>query len=161
MAFDVFIQPGVGSSDALLDWLERYEITTQIHDVDNDEGALALALALGGGALPVTRRGGRTVPGYDPQALLALLQPDPADEGLELIAGSTGEVVVGRVEAGGPAARLGLQEGDVVAELGGYSVFSPDQVLSALKRSGKRSLRLRVRRGDHWLTVATEEQTAA
>ena len=51
---------------------------------------------------------------------------------------------VTRVEPGSPAAKAGLEPGDVIVEAGGAPITAPDQLLSAVRKSGP-TLELTVR----------------
>jgi S1-C subfamily serine protease len=63
-------------------------------------------------------------------------------------------VSLGQVNPGGPAARAGLQDGDVVLEIGGEAVESASDVQSAVSsRKPGDELRVTVRRGDDQRTV--------
>ena len=149
---EAYVQPGVGASDALLDWLEREEVKARVHDVTRDQAALAEAYALGAGVLPVVVIQGQAIRGYDPGRLQVLLGGEAA-EGFEMRLAASGELVVERIEAGGLAELAGLKPGDVITELAGYTVFSPDQVRSAISRSAERPVTIRVRRGEDVLTL--------
>ncbi|MGH7862842.1 MAG: PDZ domain-containing protein [Candidatus Dormibacteraceae bacterium] len=163
MEFEVFVQPGVGSSDALMDWLERHEIQAHVRNVVSDASALAEALALGAGALPVTVHGGAVVSGFDPAALESLAEASPAAPavGVEVEMDLGGEVLVGRVLPGGLGQRMGLQPGDVVAKVGGYGVFTSEQFLAALDSARRRQLTVTVRRGKASVTLSVEPETAS
>jgi serine protease Do len=87
---------------------------------------------------------------------------DRADEpklGLSLApAGSEPGVVVAEVDPSGPAADSGLRAGDVILEVAGRTVDTPDQVSKALgdaRAEGKRSILLRVKndRGTRFVAV--------
>jgi S1-C subfamily serine protease len=148
MTVDVFAQPGVGSSDALLDLLEYLEVPVVLHDVRSDEAALAEALALGGGVLPVTRRGDRVVVGPDAAAIRRLLATgDAVGAGLQVDVGPGGKPVVTGVEPGSPADEAGLRPGDVIAQIGGYTSFGVNELQLAL-RQARRAVRLTVQRDD-------------
>src|SRR5947209_19255632 len=108
MRVEVFAQPGAGSSDALLDFLEYLEVPVVVRDVRADESALAEGLALGAGMLPVTRRGDRVVVGPDLPAVRRLLSPGAeVGAGLQVEAGPDGKPVVVGVEPGSPAENAG------------------------------------------------------
>jgi C-terminal processing protease CtpA/Prc len=148
MAVEVFVQPGVGSSDALTDWLEYQEVPFVVRDCRRDPDALAEAIALGGGRLPVTRSGGRVAVGLDPEELRRVVSGgSQVGAGLEVDAGPDGRPVIVGVEPGSKADEAGLRPGDVIAEVGGYSNFAlPD--LERVLSSSTRSIRLTVRRED-------------
>ena len=79
--------------------------------------------------------------------------------GLSTAAGSGG-VVVQSVTAGGPAAAAGVQQGDVVAAVGGEAVDQPDEIAAAIRDNapGDR-LELTLERGGAERTVTVELST--
>ena len=88
---------------------------------------------------------------------------DPADLGLRLapasrLPGSGGQgVVVTGVDPTGIAAEEGLELGDVILEVGGKAVSTPEEMqghLSDARRDGRRSVLLRLRSGDSTRFVA-------
>lgn len=67
--------------------------------------------------------------------------------------------VIGEVPAGGPAARAGLQKGDLVTRVDGKPVADGIGLIEAIRASGGRTLQLEVVRGGSPLNVAiTPEQ---
>jgi serine protease Do len=71
-------------------------------------------------------------------------------------AGSQGVVVTG-VDPNGPAADRGIQEGDVILNVGGASVATPADVqkqLAQVQKSGKHEVLMRVKSGDSTRYVA-------
>jgi serine protease Do len=65
-------------------------------------------------------------------------------------AGNQGVVVTG-VDPNGPAADRGIQEGDVILNVGGASVSTPADVqkqLAQVQRSGRHDVLMRVKSGD-------------
>ena len=154
MRVDAFVVPGQGSSDALLDWLQIHEIPARIHDLREDESAVAEAFALGAGRLPVLKRGERSAAGFDPQALLSVLQEGEAvGGGLKVEFDGGGQAVVAQVESDSAAESAGLQPGDVIAELGGYSAFTVDQLRTVLSWPARRPVQLRVKRSGELLEL--------
>lgn len=153
MSREVFIQPGVGSSDALIDWLEQHEILVRIHDVTRDESALATAVALGGGRFPVVRVDDQVLVGFLPEQLEAQLGSHGVSGGLRLETRPGGGVLVREVMPGSVAETAGLQSGDVVVKVGGYTEFSVDQLRTALERPRASRLAMEVRRGDELVTL--------
>jgi predicted metalloprotease with PDZ domain len=148
MVVEVFAQPGVGSSDALLDLLEYLEVPAVQRDVRRDEEALAEALALGGGVLPVLRRGNQVIAGLDLAAVRQLLSSGAeVGAGLQVELGPEGRPVVIGVEPGSPAENAGLRPGDVIAGLGGYTNFGLSE-LERVLRQARRGVRLTVQRDD-------------
>jgi serine protease Do len=70
--------------------------------------------------------------------------------------GSTG-VVVTSIDPDGPAADSGLRTGDVILDVGGKSVTSPDDVRNAVRQAasqGKHSVLMRVKSADQTKFVA-------
>jgi S1-C subfamily serine protease len=148
MSIEVFVQPGVGSSDALLDLLEYLEQPFVLRDVRSDEDALAEALAIGGGVMPVTRHGDRVVVGHDADGIRRLLAPTAdVGAGLQVDVGPDGRPVVIGVEPGSPAEAAGLRAGDVIAQLGAYTNFGLAELQRVL-RQPHRSIRLTLQRDD-------------
>lgn len=159
MRIDVYAAPGEGASDALLDWLEQNEVVATIHDV-RAEADLAEALSLGGIRFPMTSVEGRIVRGFDPRALDRLLHPlDESGAGVELAVDGDGHPVVADIAAGSLADSAGLQVGDVIVELSGYSSFSLDQLEGVL--AARRPVVLGVRRGADQIRVNLSEQRRA
>ena len=71
-------------------------------------------------------------------------------------AGSQGVVVTG-VDPDGPAADHGIQQGDVIMNVGGASVSTPSDVqkqLAQVQKSGKHEVLMRVKSGDSTRYVA-------
>lgn len=160
MRIDVYAAPGEGASDALLDWLEKNEVVATVHDV-RGEAELAEALSLGGIRFPMTRVDGRIVRGFDPAAIDSLLHTeDEEGAGIELAVDGEGHPVVAEVAEGSIADAAGLQVGDVIVELSGYSSFSLDQLEGVL--AARRPVVLGVRRGaDQFRVSLAEERLAA
>ena len=160
MRVEVFVAPGEGASDALMDWLEAQEIRATIRDVRKDEVALAEAISLGATRFPVLRYQGKVVTGFNPPALAKLLRGgEELGSGITVELGSDGRPVVIEVTPGSVGEAAGLQKGDVITELGGYSAFSLDQLRTALARA--RSARLRVRRGPDLVSVTLRTRQPA
>ena len=153
MRLEAFIAPGEGASDALMDWLEYQEIVPVVRDVRADEEALAVAIALGAGRLPVVKVGDRTVTGFDPSALKLMLEPKAAGGGISVVPDGSGRLVVQKVDPGGIGEALGLRPGDVVTRLSGYTAFSAEQLDQALSNP-PRTLVLAVRRGGEELELS-------
>jgi S1-C subfamily serine protease len=152
MAIEVYAAPGQGSSDALLDWLELEEVVADIHDV-RDESALAEAIAAGAFPFPVTRVGELLIRGFDPVRLShAIFGGEDAGAGLLVEIGGDGRTVVTDVTDGSLGEDSGVEPGDVITDLGGYSSFSLDQLRTVL--SAGRPITLGVRRGSEQLRVS-------
>ncbi|HEV2952620.1 MAG TPA: PDZ domain-containing protein, partial [Candidatus Dormibacteraeota bacterium] len=148
MKYVAFIQPGVGSSDALIDWLEQHEVRVTPRDVTKDESHLAEAIALGGGLMPVLRADDRTVVGFDPEALEDLLVNHGSTVGLVFTSDPSGRVIVKDVLPGSVGEGAGVQSGDVITKLGGYTIFSVDQIRTALEHPRAARVALEVKRGE-------------
>ena len=144
MAIKVYVAPGEGASDALLDWLEVEEVVADVHDV-RDEADLAEAIAAGAFPFPVTLVGEELIRGFDPLRLShAIFGGEDAGAGV-LVEVRDGRTVVTDVTGGSLAEDAGLEPGDVITDLGGYSYFSLDQLRSVL--AAGRPTTLGVRRG--------------
>src|SRR5436305_676217 len=152
MAIEVYAAPGQGASDPLLDWLEVEEVVADVRDV-RDESALAQAIAEGAFPFPVTRLGDELIRGFDPVRLKhAIFGGDDAGAGLLVTTHDDGSPLVVNIESGSPADEAGLQPGDVITDLGGYSAFSAEQLQRVL--AGRRPITLGVRRGDEQLRLS-------
>ena len=69
---------------------------------------------------------------------------------------STRGVLVGEVDPVGPAARAGIERGDVIEQVNRQPVHSAQEVTSALERSGNRPALLLInRRGESLFVSAT------
>lgn len=152
MAIEVYAAPGQGPSDALLDWLELEEVVADVHDV-RDEATLAEAIAAGAFPFPVTRVGEQMIRGFDPVRLThAIFGGDDAGAGMLVEIAGDGRTVVTDVTGGSLAEDAGLEPGDVITDLGGYSSFSLDQLRKVL--SAGRPITLGVRRGSERLRLS-------
>jgi S1-C subfamily serine protease len=152
MAIEVYAAPGQGASDALLDWLEVEEVMANIHDV-REESTLAEAIALGAFPFPVTKVGEELIQGFDPVRLgYAIFGGEEAGAGVSVAVDEAGRPVVTEVAAGSLADDAGLECGDVIVDLGGYSSFSVDQLRNVLATG--RPITLGVRRGDEQLRLS-------
>jgi S1-C subfamily serine protease len=160
MAIEVYAAPGQGASDALLDWLEVEEVVADVHDV-RDGSAMAQAIAAGAFPFPVTRVGDRLIRGFDPVRLKhAIFGGEDAGAGLQVTIGEDGRTMVTDVAGGSPAEDAGLQPGDVITDLGGYSAFSVEQLERVLTL--RRPITLGVRRGAEHLRLSLSfEELAA
>jgi S1-C subfamily serine protease len=152
MGIEVYAAPGQGASDALLDWLEVEEVVADVHDV-RDESTLAQAIAAGAFPFPVTRVGEQLIHGFDPVRLTyAIFGGQDAGAGVLVEVDADGRPVVTEVAADSIAGDAGLQPGDVITDLGGYSSFSLDQLRSVL--GAGRPITLGVRRGSEQLRLS-------
>ena len=152
MAIKVYVAPGEGASDALLDWLEAEEVVADVHDV-REESDLAEAIAAGAYPFPVTRVGEELIRGFDPVRLThAIFGGEDAGAGVLVEVSGDGRTVVTDVTGGSLAEDAGLEPGDVITDLGGYSAFSLDQLRRVL--SAGRPITLGVRRGTEQLRLS-------
>jgi hypothetical protein len=146
MKMEVWYVPGEGASDSLMDWLEWKEALVVAKNVKTNEDALYEGMALGAGIWPVCRKGARVVVGLDWEGIEALLAPSTSvGGGVAVELAADGRPVVLEVTAGSAAARAGLQAGDVIATVGGYSEFSIEQLRNVFGQS-ERSLAFEVKR---------------
>src|SRR5437588_9557361 len=152
MAIQVYVAPGEGASDALLDWLEVEEVAANVHDV-RDESTLADAIAVGAFPFPVTRVGDEVIRGFDPVRLgYAIFGGEEAGAGVSVAVDPEGRPVVTEVAEGSLAEDAGLEEGDIILDLGGYSSFSIEQLRNVLEAG--RPITLGVRRGSELLRLS-------
>src|SRR3982074_448144 len=101
MAIEVYVAPGEGASDALLDWLEVEEVMANIHDV-REESTLAEAIALGAFPFPVTKVGEELIQGFDPVRLgYAIFGGEEAGAGVSVAVDEAGRPVVTEGAGGG------------------------------------------------------------
>jgi membrane-associated protease RseP (regulator of RpoE activity) len=162
MRLHAYVAPGEVGSDALLDWLETMELRAVVHDVRTDDEALAEAIALGAGRLPILRHPGGLIIGFDPEALGKLASStEDVGSGVTVELDDEGRPMVTAVEEGSPAAAAGLRPGDVITELAGYSLFSVEQLRKVLSGGVSRRLPLRVLRGDEVLRLTVQSSGSA
>jgi hypothetical protein len=148
MKLEVFYVPGHGACDSLMDWLEWKEALVLAKNVKSNEDAMYEGMALGAGVWPVCRKGKRVVVGLDWEAIEALLAPfESVGGGVAVELAASGEAVVVEVAQESPAGRAGLQAGDVISGLGGYSTLSLsiDQLRNVFGRND-RAFDLQVKR---------------
>jgi S1-C subfamily serine protease len=105
--------------------------------------------------VPVTTDGAETIVGFDAARLKAMAARNKRRGlGLAVANHQDGGALVGRVRADSPAARAGIQEGDVVDELSGVPIHSADDLEKVSARwAGDRPTSLTLRRGDERKTV--------
>jgi len=152
MAIEVYAAPGQGASDALLDWLEVEEVVADVHDV-RDEETLAEAIAAGAFPFPVTRVDGQLIHGFDPARLKhAIFAGEDVGAGVAVTLDEDGRALVTEVAEDSPAEDAGLEPGDVITDLGGYSSFSLEQLERVL--AARRPITLGVRRGEEQLRLS-------
>ena len=135
----VFVKPGDPGSEAVLRYLDQRGVTYTTRDVLSDPSATAILFGrLGRVTTPAVQIGERLLVGYDPVQLARFLpregEEEPtvsfgaavrsvtaqiaADKGLPATYG----VEVGSVHAGSPAEAAGIQAGDVITEIGPYTI---------------------------------------
>ena len=105
--------------------------------------------------VPVTTDGQEVVVGFDPRKLQAMAARNKRRGlGLAVATRPEGGVLVGRVRPDSPAARGGLQEGDVVIELSGVPINNADDLEKvAASWAGDRPTSLTLFRGGERKTV--------
>jgi serine protease Do len=69
-------------------------------------------------------------------------------------------LLVRQVDANGPAAAAGLEEGDLIVEAGGRTTVTPDDLFEALSRATDGTLEMKVVHGTEERTVAVELEGA-
>lgn len=159
MAIEVYAAPGQGASDALLDWLEVEEVMANVHDV-REESTLAEAIAAGAFPFPVTKVGKQLIRGFDPVRLsYAIFGGEDAGAGVSVEIDAAGRPVVTDVAVGSLAEDAGLEAGDVITDLGGYSSFSVDQLRNVLATG--RPITLGIRRGTEHLRLSMSSSQMA
>jgi glutaredoxin len=147
-------------------WFDEHGVRYAEHDVSRDpQRATEMYRLTGQGAVPVIRVGGQVMVGYDPLQLARLL-PDArllsdaagtrlslgmaaqsltAEKAAEVGLPAPFGVLVGSVREGGPAAEAGIESGDVLVGVGGYTLQNLAQLqrIVALRKPGD-SMALRV-----------------
>jgi membrane-associated protease RseP (regulator of RpoE activity) len=176
----VYVRSGDPDSVAMLRHLDQRGYTYRARDVLSDPSASAVLFGrLGRVVVPALEVGGRMLVGYDPVQLARFLprlgaeeaapsfgaavrtvSPDVARErGLPAVYG----VEVGRVAEGSPAADAGLLPGDLITQIGAYTLNGGAEQFRnavAVRRPGD-SMVLGVRRDGQDLTMtATFPQPA-
>jgi S1-C subfamily serine protease len=160
MAIEVYAAPGEGASDALLDWLEVEEVVANVHDV-REESTLAEAIAAGAFPFPVTRVGEQLIRGFDPVRLTyAIFGGEDAGAGVSVEIDDAGHPVVTGVVSGSQAEEAGLEPGDVITDLGGYSSFTVDQLRNVLATGRPITLGVRRASGQLRLSMSSGEMAA-
>jgi serine protease Do len=103
------------------------------------------------------------MPGSEQQAAVQEDEPAAAASvaalGLTLSPTGSDGVLVDEITAGGVADTSGLQQGDVILEIGGERVSTPAEVesrLASMRDNGKKALLLLVRTGDRQRFVALQ-----
>jgi glutaredoxin 3 len=138
----VYTTPTCGFCQQLKNYLRQRGVSFVEHDVSRDPAAAADMVRLSGQqGVPVAQIDGQVVVGFDRpliDQLLARGAARPPRLGVAIadaarIAAQKGSSLppgayVGRVNAGSPAARTGLQPGDVIVELAGQAVRGEQDV---------------------------------
>jgi len=151
-------------------WFKEHGVQYTEYDVSRDPARAAEMFRLSGqGAVPVIRVGGQVLIGFDPLQLARLIpfgtngqdaaanvpaekvslgmaaQSLSADKARELGLPSAFGVLVGPVREGGPAAVAGIEPGDAIIGIAGYTLQNLTQLQNVLKakRPGD-SLQVRV-----------------
>ncbi len=135
----VYVKPGDPASEATLRYLDQKGVHYTKRDVLADPSATAILFGrLGRVTTPVVQVGERLLVGHDPVQLARFL---PRDESAEpsvafgaAVRGVTAEIAaakrlpatygveVGSVREGSPAEAAGIQPGDVITAVGGYTL---------------------------------------
>lgn len=135
----VFIKPGDPGSDAVLRYLDQRGVTYTKRDVLSDPSATAILFGrLGKVTTPVVQIGERLLVGNDPVQLARFLPRDGAEEpGVSFgaaVRSVTSEIAaekglpapygveVGSVRAGSPAEAAGIRPGDLITDIGPYTI---------------------------------------
>ena len=105
--------------------------------------------------MPVTTDGQDVVVGFDQARLKAMAARNKNPGlGLRVANHAEGGALVGGVRPDSPAARAGVQDGDVVEELSGVPIATVDDLERvAAKWAGDRPTSMTVRRGDERKTI--------
>ena len=170
----VYVRAGDPDSALMLRHLEERGIEHRVRDVTSDPSASAVLFGrLGRIAVPALQVGDRMMVGYDPLQLARFLPtageeprvsfgaavrgvgPELAHErGLPYAMG----VEVGPVHEGSPAAAAGVQPGDLITQIGAYTLQGgADQFRAAVAaRHPGDVMELTVRRGAEELVLAVE-----
>ena len=152
----VFVKPGDPGSEATLRYLDQRGVAYTTRDVLTDPSATAILFGrLGRVTTPVVQIGERLLVGYDPVQLARFLPRDGEEEpavsfgaavrsvtaqiAAEKGLPATYGVEVGSVHEGSPAEAAGIRAGDVITEIGPYTIHGgADQFRRAvsLRRPG-------------------------
>jgi S1-C subfamily serine protease len=105
--------------------------------------------------VPVTTDGQDVVVGFDPRRLKTMADRSKhRGIGVAVATHPDGGALVGRVRPDSPAARAGLQPGDVIAELSGVPIRSADDLERvAANWTGDRPTSLTLRRAEERITA--------
>ena len=152
----VFVKPGDPGSEAVLRYLDQRGVTYTTRDVLSDPSATAILFGrIGRVTTPVVQIGERLLVGYDPVQLARFLpregEEEPtvsfgaavrsvtaqiaAEKGLPATYG----VEVGSVHEGSPAEAAGIRAGDLITEIGPYTInggADPFRRAVSLRRPG-------------------------
>ncbi|HET6794148.1 MAG TPA: PDZ domain-containing protein, partial [Acidimicrobiales bacterium] len=111
-----------------------------------DAGLRDRLTALGRGEVPFRPRlGVAVVPGHVARRLRAAVGLEPRDG-----------LLVRAVEEGGPADRAGVRGGDLIVEVGGAAVTSPDDLHRALESAVSGAMAVTLIRGSDEVTVSVD-----
>jgi len=145
----VYVSPGDPASAALRAYLDERDVAHTVRDVREPDVQAFLMAALGRVAVPVTQIGGKMLVGFDPLQIARHLPQRGGDEaGVSFGAAVrtvTGElaaaaglpaaygVEVGSVKDASAAAVAGIRSGDIITEIGGYTITGGrDQFIQAI-----------------------------
>lgn len=171
----VYVRAGDPDSALMLRHLEERGIEHRVRDVTNDPSASAVLFGrLGRIAVPALQVGDRMMVGYDPLQLARFLPTATGDEpqvsfgaavrgvspelarerGLPYAMG----VEVGPVHEGSPAAAAGIEPGDLITQIGAYTLQGgAEQFRAAVAaRHPGDVMELTVRRGAEQLVLPVE-----
>lgn len=135
----VFVKPGDPGSEATLRYLDQRGVTYTKRDVLTDPSATAILFGrLGRVTTPVVQIGERLLVGHDPVQLARFLPRDGEEEpsvsfgaavrsvtrqiAAERGLPATYGVEVGSVHEGSPAEAAGIRAGDLITEIGPYTL---------------------------------------
>jgi membrane-associated protease RseP (regulator of RpoE activity) len=167
----VYVRAGDPDCTAVVRYLQQRGLPFTTRDVLSDPSASAVLFGrLGRVVVPVVQVGERMLVGYDPVQLARFLPQESEERSVSFgaavrtVSSETARayglpaaygVEVGRVNEGSPAAAAGIQPGDLITQIGPYTLQGgADQFRMALaaRRPGD-TMTLTVRRGTEDLTL--------